>query len=42
MGHAVTKPEVDLIIRGAQIVSPDRIWPASVAIAGEQHRRRRP
>lgn len=30
------KPEVDLVIRGAQIVSPDRIWPASVAIAGEQ------
>ena len=30
------KPEVDLVIRGAQIVASDRIWPASVAIAGEQ------
>jgi allantoinase len=33
MGGAV-KPEVDLIIRGAQIVSPDHIVAASVAIAG--------
>ena len=28
--------EVDLIIRGAQVVSPEQIIPASVAIAGEQ------
>jgi dihydroorotase len=28
--------EVDLIIRGAQVVSPEHIIPASVAIAGEQ------
>lgn len=35
MGHAV-KPEVDLIIRGASIVAPDRITQASVAIAGER------
>ncbi|UUX96138.1 allantoinase AllB [Aquabacterium sp. J223] len=27
---------VDLVIRGAQVVSPDRIVPAAVAIAGEQ------
>ena len=36
MGHAVSKPEVDLLIRGAQIVAPDRITAASVAIAGER------
>ena len=36
MGHAVSKPEVDLVIRGAHIVAPDRITPASVAIAGER------
>ena len=28
--------EVDLVIRGAQVVSPDRIVPAAVAVAGEQ------
>jgi dihydroorotase len=36
MGDAVTKPEVDLIIRGAHVVAPDRIAQASVAIAGER------
>ena len=30
------RPEVDLVIRGAQVVSPERIAPASVAIAGER------
>ncbi|PZQ74864.1 MAG: allantoinase, partial [Variovorax paradoxus] len=30
------RPEVDLVIRGASVVSPDAIVPASVAIAGEQ------
>ena len=30
------KPEVDLVIRGAQVVSPDAIITASVAIAGER------
>jgi len=29
------KPEVDLVIRGASVVSPDQIVAASVAIAGE-------
>ena len=29
------KPEVDLVIRGARVVSPDQIIEASVAIAGE-------
>ena len=28
--------EVDLVIRGAQVVSPDRIFEAAVAIAGER------
>ena len=28
------KPEIDLVIRGAQVVSPEAIRPASVAIAG--------
>jgi len=32
----MSQPEVDLVIRGAQVVSPDQIIHASVAIAGEQ------
>ena len=32
----MNRPEVDLVIRGAQVVSPDQIIPASVAIAGER------
>jgi dihydroorotase len=30
------RPEIDLVIRGAQVVSPEAIRPASVAIAGGQ------